>query len=175
MDGASRVFASPRRYTLGGVEYAVRGRIARFYGEMEAEIVSRRPNPLKVFRDSVDLFEGNPSLQEQLYEAAKVEAFRAKSVTRIELFEWMQSLDGAVFCLWLSIRDNDPDTLTRERVRELVYDAVDQIAEQYVVDGVEPVQAAVQAVTEKSQEIQNVINQVSGEDEAGKATGPSAT
>jgi len=175
MDGASRAFASPWPYTLKGVEYRLRGRIARFYGEMEAEILSRRPNPLQVYRDNVGLFADNEDFQKDLYESAKREAFRVKSVTRIELFEWMQGLDGAIFCLWLSLRDNDPKLLTLEYVRTAVYDEADAAAHELLDGGMDPVEAATKAVTDTAEAIQKRISQAGGEDELGNSTGPSAT
>jgi hypothetical protein len=173
MDGASRAFAAPLTYTINGAEYPLKGRLARFFGEMEAHILQRRPNPLQVYRESAGLFDNQPDLKADLLERAKVEAFRARSVTRVELNEWMNSFDGAVFCLWLSIRDADPELLTRAFVEAHVVKKADEEARRLLASGCEPVESATKSVMDTVAEIQDLINRAGGEDELGNSTGPS--
>jgi len=107
MDGASRAFAAPTTVTLGGVEYTVRPRVAAYYGEMEAHLLSKRENPMQVAKESI-VGETDPAVITQIIEVAMAERCRAKSVTRRELAEWMDSMDGTAFVSWLQIRHNDP-------------------------------------------------------------------
>jgi len=166
------MFAAPAELTLGGRRFRADPRIARHYGEMEQHILSLRPNPIAVAKDSMALFEGDPDIQTELLRLAMAEASRAKAVTRGELAEWMNSIDGTVFVTWLSIRDGAPD-VTREQVQAWMLEEIESVAVKLAEQaGLTEDAAADQAAGQVLDRVHDRINAISGEDDLGNLTGP---
>lgn len=172
MYGADRLFAVPSRLVLGGKTYECRGRIMRHYGEMEAEVRRRRQreDPLVVARNGLELFVDKPEFQRQLLEVAMDQATRHKWVTRSELYEWMDTLEGTAFCAWLSIRHND-ESLTPESVLRVMLDDMDE-ATAKLAESMPSDEAGKQAEEQVKHATHEAIRQASGSDTAGNLTGP---
>jgi len=187
MDGANRAFAAPTTITLGGVEYTVRPRIAAFYGEMEDHLLSKRENPMQVARESVLEFRDDPDLVRQILEIAMESRCRAKSVTRRELSEWMDSMDGTAFTAWLQIRHNDPNynesnpagsctTITPAFIKAKMLEDFEAALEQLQAEeSISRDEAAARAESLVIDRVQAEIGRPSGEDGLGNSTGPTPT
>jgi len=184
MDGASRAFAAPTTVTLGGVEYTVRPRVAAYYGEMEAHLLSKRENPMQVAKESI-VGETDPAVITQIIEVAMAERCRAKSVTRRELAEWMDSMDGTAFVSWLQIRHNDPTynesnpggsatTITPAFIKEKMLDDFEQALNAIIatIEGISIEDAMVAAESQIIDRVQSQLGLGSGEDGLGNSTGP---
>ena len=175
MDGAARVFAVPSEIELGGKKYAAKGRIARHHAQMEAYLLAKRPNPIEVVRDNLALFEDFPAVQEMLIDRGAREAFRARNVTNIEIAEWMDSMDGRSYVVWLAIRDEYPEFESHEQVKALLLDEIEKDVTRMVEAGEKEADAQEIAAAKVCDKIDDAINTASGEDLAGNSTGPSAT
>lgn len=172
MDGASRMFAAPAELTLGGRRFRADPRIARHYAEMEQHVLSLRPKPIAVVKESLALFDGDPDMQAELLRLAVQEACRAKAVSRGELAEWMNSIDGTVFVTWLSIRDGAPD-VTREQVQAWMLEEIESVAEKLAKQaGLTEEAAADRAAEQVLERVHEKINAISGEGDLGNSTGP---
>jgi hypothetical protein len=166
MDGASRMFAAPIEETIGGRKLRINPQVAEMRGEVEQHILSLRPNPLQVARDNVELFAGSPALQSELMRLAMQEACRIKSVARFELAEWLATVEGTVYILWLQSKDCNQPSPTLDEIGEL-YDAEVQLA----IDAAEGGNAK-EVAGDVLERIQEKMNKPSGEDELGNSTGP---
>ena len=166
MDGASRVFAAPATVTIGGKEYFVKGRIAQHVGEVEQHILSRRPDPLKVFAESAPLFDDRPDLLEKMAKTAMERATAARFATQDEVAAFFDTMEGTAFAIWLSIRDSAADLQKPDgwkEVHRLLLEEVDNLAEALSRDEAE------RQVVEK---VHGAINRASGADPRGNSTGP---
>ncbi len=102
---------------IGGEEFTFSPLTARDYAEIERRITASRGDPIAVAkRLAADL----PADERRaILEKAYDDAMRARHVTAVELDEFMASVDGLVFCFWLSVRKKHPD-VTLERAGELL-------------------------------------------------------
>jgi len=173
MDGASRMFAAPAEIKLGGRTFRARGRLARHYAEMEQHVLSLRPKPIAVVKESLALFDGDPDMQAELLRLAVQEACRAKAVTGIELRDWMNTVPGTAFVTWLAIREDAPE-VTREQVQEWLLEDVDRVAQQLyeATAGLPPDEAIEAAQEQVLTPLHDQLDRASGEDPAGNLTGP---
>lgn len=169
MDGSSRVFPVDGETTLGGKTYKAKAHFNEDYAEIEAHLLSLKPNPQKETKALVEAFADDPLMQEAALRVGMEQCCRLRYITRFELRDWLQNtIPGTAFAAWLSIRD-DPqaeiDGLTKEKVLSLMLKEIeDAVAEA----GEESVAKVTQAILEKHHE---EINQAGGEDWRGNSTG----
>lgn len=161
MDGISRVAGEGPSITLCGHSLKVSGRVLRHYAEMEAEIIAKRkPTPLDMVRQAREDFAGDPVAFEVFARVAIQEAKNWATVTRVELAEWMtDTMTGLTFAIWLSVRDNDPDKYTLEKVVRLYMDE----------EEIRIKKEGEEAAAKLRKEIEDAIDQASGQDELGNS------
>ena len=170
MDGASRMFAAPTELTLGGRTLQVDPRVAHLRGQIEQHILESKPNPLEVARNNVELFSGSPDMQAELLKLGMQEACRAKSVTRMEFVEWINTVEGTIYVLWLQTRACNSPPPTLDEIKGLYDDDLETVIQQLgAASTEEDVADAAESVLQK---IQDKMNRASGEDELGNSTGP---
>jgi len=185
MDGANRAFAAPTTFTFAGKTMSVRPRIAEHYAEMEDHLLSLRANPLVAAKELLTMSsDNNPEFTKQVLEVAMAERCRVKSVTRKELSEWMDSMNGLAYCTWIQIRHNDPNydpenpltsckELTPQSIlAELLNEferVLDNILKNTELTGEEAAAAAESLLVDT---MQSQLGRPSGEDGLGNSTGP---
>ena len=173
MDGASRMFAVPSKIELGGKVYNATGRLAKHFGEMERYLLSKRPDPIKIAHDSMEALADMPAMQEKILELAAKEAFRARSVTDLEISEWMEGTDGKAFCVWLATREEYPGFESHEQIKALILDDIEDGVQRWMEKGMAEAEAQEEATAEVHDKIDDSLNEASGSDLAGNSTGPS--
>lgn len=172
MDGASRMFAAPVEITLGGRKFKAKGRLARYYGEIEQHLLSQRADPFQVVREHLSEFADNKELQEVMMRAAVAEACRMKTVTGLELREWMNTVPGTAYISWLAIRDDAPD-VTREQIQEWLLEDIDDVTQKLAeIEDLRPEDAQERAQERVMGELHDSLDRASGEDQMGNSTGP---
>lgn len=174
MDGASRVFAAPVGLELGGRRFRVKGRLAEHYAEIEQQILSVRPDPIHVAKKAMAEFKDEPARQEAILRMAMDRAMQGRVVTRLELQEWLDTVPGTAFALWLSIRDNDPP-VTLEWTQQAYLDKVNDMVEELIQSGIVPEEADAVATVKVTDALHTTMNQASGADTRGNSTGSSPT
>jgi hypothetical protein len=103
--------------TIGSERYTLRPLVARDYATIKTEIRKGRPDPIE---QAKRLAEGlTPDERREIFRQAYDAALHTRDVTARELDEWMASLDGAVFCFWLSVQKAHPD-VSLQRAWELM-------------------------------------------------------
>lgn len=172
MDGVSRAAGIGPTLELGGRKLAVEGRILQFYGEIEAEILRRLPDPLELIQPTLLKMQNaddRRALVAQAFETAKAWRF----VSQAEIKKFLGTFGGKVFGLWLSIRHNDPATVTLEWVTHELLLKIQEEARQEI----ERKRRAREKVDEKKEEdaasdrvlqgVEAAIDQASGDDTRG--------
>jgi len=186
MDGASRAFATPITIELGGETFEVRPKIAAYFGEIEAHLLGKRENPMLVARNNLALFADLPGSQEKILEIAMAETCRMKTVTRREIGEWLDSMDGTAFWAWLQIRHNDENydpekpsvsatRVTHAYVKTKMYEEYEAALEKLTEEGLAKDEAERRAEEDLIARTHAALNRPSGEDELGFTTGPPPT
>lgn len=163
MDGLSRAAGVGPTITLSGHTLSVKGRILRHYGEIEAEIIKRRGNPLTWFRNAKTEIGNDPAMLRVLAETAFDKGKDYAVVTRAEISRWLDTQSGACFQVWLAVRDNDREKWTLEAVTRVYCDDLEDAIRKA---GDKP-GAGSAAYEARKQEIDDAINQASGEDPLG--------
>jgi|GEM_PF-2063100 len=184
MDGAHRAFASPTKIGLAGKDYTVRPRIAEHYAEFEDHLLSLRENPLVAAKEMLALVGDDPVVVKQILEVAMAQRCHAKSITRQELSDWMDSLRGMAYVAWVQLRHNDPDydsenplgsckTITPETLLADIMTEFEGVLKSVMknttLTGQEAADAAESLLVDR---IQADLGRPSGEDGLGNSTGP---
>jgi hypothetical protein len=122
-NGINRAAGSPTTVKLEGKTYIMEPLTLRDFGIIENEYLKRRPNPLKAVAEVKDI------LAEEDYEKLLTQAYRdATNVSKAspqEISEWLDTRDGVVFSIWLSLRKNHP-----ELTKEMAEAAIQQMGEE---------------------------------------------
>jgi hypothetical protein len=122
MDGLHQVAAAQTVIELDGKSYRLSPLKAKHYAEIERHILQSRPDPLEAVKSRL---EGLPEhLQRHLVGLAYDQLLRGPRVAADELWQWMNSREGACYALWLAVREQHPE-VTLEECRRLV-EAADQ-------------------------------------------------
>ena len=171
MDGASRMFAAPVEITLGGRKLQVNPRVAHLRAKVEQHILESRPNPLQVARENMKAFSGDPAMQAELMRLGMEMACKAKSVNQGDFAEWINTVEGTIYVLWLQTRDCNAPPPTLEEVREAYDEEVESVVREITADSPSD-QDVSQAAGTVLERIHDKINRASGEDELGNSTGP---
>lgn len=162
MEGLSRTLGVGPTIELGGRKLTVQSRILRHFAEIEAEIIKRRGNPFDLIREAKEALKECPEIMNQFVERAFDEARKWKTVTLLELGEFLNNTwGGTCFSLWLAIRDNDRTNLTLEYVTRQFSDEYEAQLRDF----------GAEAAQKWKSEIEAAIDQASGGDELGNSTG----
>ncbi len=161
MDGISRTAGVGPTIQLGGRSLTTNAKILRHYAEMEAEIIRKRGNPFDLIRDAKEALRDCPEIMGQFVTQAFDAAVRWKTVSQQEVHDFLGTMSGTVFAIWLSVRDNDPATITLEWVKQAFMDQMEAVAREQGALAAQKWQAAIEAA----------IDQASGDDELGNSTG----
>jgi hypothetical protein len=103
--------------SIGGVKYTFSPIDAVGYAEIYREIKKGRPDPIAAARQ---LAEGLPAEERrEIFKQAYNDALRARDVTARELDEWMATIEGCIYCFWLTIRKAHP-AIDYEMAKRLV-------------------------------------------------------
>lgn len=121
MEGAAQASGGAPSLELNGERLLLAPLTFKVWGLLEAEVKSRRGNPLDLIRENKDMFAGAPELLETFVRKSFQEAKSWHIVSRSEVFSWMQTIDGTVYTLWLLVRDNNPEKYTYEYIAEAVW------------------------------------------------------
>ncbi len=110
MDGSSRTFGTGPTIQLGGRTLTVNPKLLRCYGEIEAEIISRRGNPFDLARHAAAAFADAPETAMLVVSRAFEEAKSWRFVTITEIWKWIdETWAGRCFAVWLAVRENADD------------------------------------------------------------------
>jgi len=148
---------------IGGETLTITPRLVRHFGEMEAEIKKERGNPFDCIREAREaLGDTDAGLLKEIVENAFLEARKWKYVSVEEIWEWMaQTWRGQRFVIWLTIRDNNREKWTFNYFNEIFSDEYEDR-----VRNEGPVEAHKWIAN-----IENAIQQASGDDELGNSNG----
>ena len=163
MSDISRVAGVGPTIKLGGLTLTANPKTMRHYGEISAEIIRRRGNPMDLIRQAREVL--TPDIVQQFVEKAFEEAIKWKTVTTLQLFEFLQTLDGMLFMLWLSVRDNDRSLYTLEHVSMLYLDEYEARLRA----------GGAKAAQEYEAEIEASLSQADSDNELGNSTGSPLT
>lgn len=171
--GISRAAGVGPTIELGGVTYAVKGRVLQHYGEIEADILARRPDPFDLIRPM--LATATPEMRRELFGLAFDRAKAWRNVTQADITEWFATPRAKMFSIWLAVRDNDPQKLTLEAVTSMVMDKAEEAMRAKIAKGAKKTdeeEARSEAFDKITADIAEKIDQASGEDVRGNSTGP---
>lgn len=160
MQGISRASGAGPIIDLGGHKLQVRGRVLRYYAEIEAEIINRRGNPFELIRDNKEILKDEPGMMNLFVTRAFDEARQWRFVSGEDFTNFMGTWPGVCMAVWLAVRDNNPEVFTLSHVTELF---ADDYEEQLKKSGVG-------AADNWKESIINAVNQASGDDELGNST-----
>ena len=127
MDGLAHSGGVGPLQDFGGKKVRVDPRIVNHLAEIEAQILSERTNPLDAFR-SFDPKGVDPKVIAMLAEKAIEAATTMGTVTFTDINKWSDTKKGQVFTMWLSVRHNDPEYWTLERVEQVARDSANEEA-----------------------------------------------
>lgn len=164
------MFGVPGELTLAGHVYRLNPKVARKYGQIEAKILSLRPDPIKMMKRAYDEFNGFPEVQESIIRQGMEQARKARFVTAEETRDYLYTPDGTIFLIYICAVDFDA-SLTEEQVRTDYLDEVDRRAVDYSALGLAMQVAASRAQAEVMEMCHEVIDRISGEDALGNSTG----
>lgn len=120
MQGGAAALGASVQIQLAGSSWTARGRTLAHLAEIEQHLLCRRPHPLRIAREGLAWFEGNPDQQRELLRLALLEARRWAPPDDEELAAWSQSREGFAFQVWQAIRADAPQGLTWDAARQLV-------------------------------------------------------
>lgn len=161
MSSLSRAAGVGPRITLGGRSLSVRAKLVESLAEIEAEIVKLRGNPFDCVRQAAEALHDKPDVLDRIVDRAFFEAQRWNFVSQADIQEFMtQSRKGMMFCLWLSVRDNDPSP-TLEEVETWVSNEFSDIFKA----------RGEKEANEWMKSLFSAMNQADGEDELGNSNG----
>lgn len=103
--------------TLAGKEYRLRRATVAVIHEAEAEIISRRPDPLA---RAAEIAAKLPEKQAEIvWKMAFDQAALHKPVTTEELTTWLNSIDGASWFIWFMLQGG-PSAPSQDEVRQAI-------------------------------------------------------
>jgi hypothetical protein len=111
------VTAAESVVAIGGRSYRLAPLTVRDYGELEARLVSQRPDPLEQAADALSKFP--PEQQETVLREALARADAASRVSADALHAYCRTRDGLSYVLWLMLRRSQPE-LTLEAAGRLL-------------------------------------------------------
>ena len=117
MDGLGRAGASPVVIRLGGKDYLMHPLTLRDFGTVEQHLLSQRPNILKeVAEASAGL---PPEQAKMLLDRAYEDMKKGNTIPATEVAECVDTFEGMVFTVWLSLQKEQKD-ITLDEVMELL-------------------------------------------------------
>lgn len=123
MYGLARLRGIGGAVVLAGRKFPVRARTLADYAEIEARMLELRGNPFDVLRwlcrDA-----GNRSVVSRLVDRLRTNEDDWWSVTIGESLEWLSTLEGRIFGLWLAVRQQSPE-ISLEWVRDRFIEAAE--------------------------------------------------
>lgn len=102
--------------------------------------------------------ESFPEAREAIREKAHEKAFAIKEATILEVKEWLDTLDGMAYVIWLNFQYHGTPDEKQEFTLEKCMEFLDGLA--------------MKGMNDKLEEIRRAANQAAGVDPAGEATGP---
>lgn len=148
MDGISRAIGAPGRISFNGKEYLLDPLGLEDYGTIENEIIKeRRDDLINLAASCYGRFP--PEAAEKTRKEAFAEAAKIRSIPPEEIHEWMNTVKGLAFTVWLGLHKRHPGEIDLTQAVKIV--------EQMSMD--------------TQDELRRVRDQVSGIDEAGNSTG----
>lgn len=117
---------APTELTICGKVYKASPLTLEAHAEIEAHIVSTRPDPIELAAKSLDRPGMNRLSSESrrlLMEAAVRQAARdARGASPQEIGEFLGSIDGVAFLLWLMMREHHKEIDSPVASKKLIYD-----------------------------------------------------
>lgn len=153
MDGLSRAIGAGSSITVKGRTYKLRALTLEDFGEVEQHILSQRPDPFApLHRD----LEGLPeAVVNRLVDNAYREARKSNKVTGTELTDFLNTVDGIKFSIWLCLRGCGYGVETLEDAERLLTDMIEEASDP----------------SEAIADFKRRRDMASGIDEAGNSTG----
>jgi len=106
---------------IAGKEYKIRPLTLGVYAQMEAFIVSQRPDPLVIASESIKKL---PVTQhDAVWRAAMNQALSARTVTTEQATDFENSVDGLAWKLWQCLKENHPEIDGIESAKQLLIQA----------------------------------------------------
>lgn len=109
---------SHKTVEINGVKYKLRPITVGAYAEMEAFIVSRRPDPLDIASAAVARLP--KSQHDAIWRVAMDRAITARTVTQEDAEAFENSVDGLSWKLWQCLKDNHPEINSLDAARDLL-------------------------------------------------------
>ncbi len=103
----NEIVAAESSFTVNGKTYQTSPLTAREHAKVQTRILSMRGDPIEVARKLADVL--NPEERKELFEKAYNDAVRAKIVTAGEVDAFMNTLEGTVYCIYLSLQKYHPE------------------------------------------------------------------
>ncbi len=120
--------ADSRQITILGKPYTMRPLTIGVYADMEAFIISRRPDPLAIASEAVKRL---PAAQhESIWRAAMNQAVAARTVTAEEASAFENSVDGLAWKVWQCLKQDHPEIDSMDAARQLLIAAGESHFEQ---------------------------------------------
>lgn len=110
-----------RTVTILGKQYTLRPLTVGVYAQMEAYIISCRPDPLAVASEAVGKLPA--SQHDAVWRAAMNQAVAARVVTAEAAAEFENSVNGLAWKLWQCMREDNPEINSMEAARDLLIKA----------------------------------------------------
>lgn len=122
-NGVNRAAGSPTTVTLDGKTYIMEPLTLKDFGVIENEYLKRRPNPLKAVAEAKGVL--SPEDYDKLLTQAYRDAVNVAKASPQEISEWLDTREGVVFSIWLSLRKNHPE-LTKEQAEQAIQEMGEQ-------------------------------------------------
>lgn len=113
-----------KNVTIAGKQYKIRPLTIGAYAQMEAFIISQRPDPLAIASEAVRKLP--PSQHDAVWKAAMNQAVAARTVTEQEAAAFENSVDGLAWKLWQCMAENHPEIDGIEAAKALLIEAGQQ-------------------------------------------------
>ena len=123
MDGLGRASGAGKLITIQGKDYILSPLTIRHFGMVEQQILSNRPNPLKMVAEAAaDLPE---ELAAEMMKQAYNDAKKSNTVSANEVTEWLETFEGMCYAFFLMLKKEQPE-MTHEEVYDLMSDMTPQ-------------------------------------------------
>ena len=116
-NGLTRAVAAPTTVELDGKTYIMEPLTLKDMGTLESEYLKDKPNPIKAVAEMRELLDQED--YDKLLAQAYKDATAVNKATSQEIADWMDSSQGVIFSVWLSLRKNHPE-LTREDAEKVI-------------------------------------------------------
>jgi hypothetical protein len=111
--------AAPRRITIGGESFEVHPLTLADHGKLQAWIDAQLPDPLAAVQKHIDATKVPMEIAKYLYKSALDQVARTRVfIHSPEALPYLNSADGVIEILWLSISKGRPD-FTRDKARDV--------------------------------------------------------